>query len=391
MKLLFITILCLPLVVFSQKANDDVIKTSYHHIIYPKNESLSSKKYCLTVNENLSCFGTIPGRIHTTPMAEAEPRSAFYLGLIPNQPKYFTQSRDVEAKMRANKEDFIKINMETSDIYLTNQTTKIAMQSGTNLYYLNIEMVVKIDVKISHEGETSTTLLDTNANNFGHRVLDFPMNAIFGMAAPDIKLNGYPTEAELLSAWKKYSPTIVKNWRDKYITEFASPIFIDFKNNNITHEEWTNCKIYSDKNKKGGYDQIVDAAMLFTNAINTIDVDFKNNDFKKFWKQEYQENFVKAGKIWSQFLSDSNFDVLADDNLISDDYRQRILLNYIHALIFTGNFDKANEMIGAYSKQKLRPGPQLELSQLKILNNRLKEEFNVHAIQYGWVKSAEVF
>jgi len=387
MKISSFLLVFLPFASFSQKANDDAIKTSYHHIIYPENETLSAKTYCLTVNENLSCFGSIPGKVYSTPLAGADPRSALYLSLVPSQPKFFSQASLDEATLLKGKQDFINIKMETSDIYLTKQTTKSNIVASGNLYYLAIEGFVKIDLKITKEGDISAVLLDTNANNYGSREFSFPLNATFGTTAPDIKLNGYPSEAELLAAWKKYGAVVSKNWRDKYIKDFTSPILYAFKANKITHEEWTNCKIYSDKNKKGGYDHIVEAATLFNSTIEAIDADYKNNDLKKFWKSEHQENFVKAGKIWAQFLQESNFDVLIDDALISDDYRQNILLNYIHAQIFTGHFEKAEALIEKYSKQKLRAGQAFELLQIKTLNKQLKEEFLAHSAQFGWVKS----
>lgn len=377
----------LPFSYFAQKANDDVTKTSYHHIIYPKNDALSANTYCLTVNENLSCFGTIPGRIYSSPLAGAEPRSAFYLHLIPSQPKFFSQTSLNEETLLKGKQDFINIKMETSDIYLTKQTTKSNIVASGNLYYLSIEVFVNISVKVTKEGDVSGALLDTNATGYGHRELRFPMDAAFGTSAPDIKVNGYPSEAELLAAWKKYGAGVSKNWRDKYITDFISPLLFNFKANNITHEDWTNCKIYSDKNKKGGFDKIVEAATIFNTTIAAIDADYKNNDLKKFWKPEHQENFMKAGKIWAAFLQESNFDVLMDDALISDDYRQNILLNYIQAQIFTGHFEKAEALIDKYSKQKLRAGQAFELLQIKILNKQLKEEFQAHSAQFGWVKS----
>lgn len=393
MKLFHILFISLPLVTFAQKANDDVTRRSYHHLVYPLNEELSASEFGMTVNENLSCFGTIPGRIYTTPLAEVDPRATFYLNLVPTQRFFFYQSRDLVSNLLKANKKFIHIELETSDLYLSKQTTKSQMMGTTLLYYLSFEGGMQINLTVTSEGEKPVVMIDTSATNSSadKREYRFPLDGSFTTQTLDTKINGYPSEAELLAAWRKYSTSFMKQWRDKYITDFVYPTLFHFKKEQIIHEEWSNCKIYSDKNRKGGYDHIVEAATLFNAAIDAMDDDYKKDDFRKCWKAEHQENFVKAGKIWNKFLAESNFDVTVDDNLISDDYRQEMLLNYIQAQIFTGNFTKANELIESYSKQKLKTSTLYKLTELLSLSSELEKEFNAHATNHGWVKTTETF
>lgn len=393
MKLLHALFISLPFLSFSQKANDDVTRRSFSHMVYPQDETLSAKIFGMTVNENVACFGTIPGRVYTSPLTELDPRSRFYLNLVPAQRGFFMPSRDLIHNMLKSNEKFIHIEMETSDLYLSKQTTKNTLGMSSNpQYYLSFEGKVLINLTITSEGENPVTMVDTNTNSSASIVeYHFPLDGTFVTQAADTKVGGYPTEAELLAAWKKYGADFVRQWHDKFISDFATGIFWHFKQEKITHEDWVRCKIYSDKNKKGGYDNIVEAAKLFNDALDSIDVDYKKGDFRKFWKAQHQEKFVKAGKIWNDFLAQSNFDVTVDDALISDHYRQNILLNYIYAQVFAGNFTKANELIETYSQQKLRSFTLLHLAELAKLNKFFEEEFNVHAAEFGWVRATETF
>ena len=103
-------------------------------------------------------------------------------------------------------------------------------------------------------------------------------------------------------------------------------------------------------------------------------------------KEEYQEQLNTSIKIWETFLAETSFDVTKDDKLISNDYRQKILLNYVKGLIFTGQFEKADALIDEQLKSKLKGGTVTDLNRLKRILLFEKMQFESCAAEKGWVK-----
>jgi hypothetical protein len=226
-------------------------------------------------------------------------------------------------------------------------------------------------------------LLDTNNLNSKAYYFAFPQDAKLGTAA-DIKPNGYPTEAALLAAWRKYGQTAQLQWRDKMIREFLYPVCFNFINEFIQFEDWDAVKIYSDKNKKGGYDHIVGAAEVFKNTLVEIDADYKAGNLKKFYTDEYQTRLVNCRETWKSFLAEYDFDVSSKDGEVSADYKQKMLLNYIHALIFTKEFEQAQKQIDHYLTQDIRNVTNSDLKRLRRLNTQFQKEYNANAHKLGW-------
>ena len=366
---------------FSQKANDDAISCKHRHMRYPDSVELSAKVWALNVVEHPSCQGLVLALNRETNRLDVEKRSAFYNNQIPRQDKFFMQSSQSVANMTNSKTPFIHFELETRDISLRSQDIKKA-QSGTTFTFL-IAVHVPIDLKATHKGDFEATLLDTNTTSATLRYFTFPGDAQLG-TAPDIKPLGYPTEAELQAAWRKYGKIAEMQWRDKVISEFMYPVLFDFKRTFIQCEEWNTFKVYSDKNKKGGFDHLVQAAELFANTIAEIDADYEAGSTMKFYTEEYQTRFKQSLEVWKTFLAGYDNDVIEKDENVSPEYRQKILINYLYALVFTGQYDEARTQINHYLKQDLRSGTRVDLEQIGRLNTQLKNEFTNNAERLGW-------
>ncbi|MDG1332680.1 MAG: hypothetical protein P8P74_10140, partial [Crocinitomicaceae bacterium] len=288
------------------------------------------------------------------------------------------------SNLDAKKSPYIHYELETRDITIINQQTKNMKPGATEAQYnLIFEIRVPTLLTISHKGDFTQVLLDTNNLTNGTYAFAFPKNATLG-SAPDIKMNGYPNEAELLAAWRKYGKKAELQWRDRIIREFLSPICSKFIRENIVFEEWDVVKIYSDKNKKRGYDQIVDAAELFKNTLTEIDADYKAGKLNKFYTEEYQRRLNECETTWKDFLATYNFDVIEDEGEVKAEYKQKILINYIHALIFTKDWDEADKQINHYLSQEVRGGTSADLKRLRRLNNQFRKEYEANAARMGW-------
>lgn len=376
--LFLITVLVIQLPLFAQKAKTKGIGCKYHHMRFPVSEKLTAKSWGLTVTEQTACQGAIPYRKMVSPLAGADERSRFYMNLIPSQAKYFSQTRDLIGNSIARKRPLTHFELNTGDLLIRNQVTDNQKKGRSGVapeFYMSFTVEVPITLKATRVGDFTMVTIDTNANNVQRRTFRFPMDVRFSSNAPDIKRNGYPSQAELLNAWRKYGRGAEKQWRDQVISDFLTPIFLNYKRKYIKHEEYTTCKVYSDKNKKGGYDHMVEAAEMFASTIKEIDDDFKQGDYKKFYKEEYQKRFLKCAETWNAFLSEWKFDLITKDNLVSPEYRQKVLLNYIQALTFTAQFDKAAELIQTHSKQKIKGTTSFDLRKLNRVNTQLKVEY----------------
>lgn len=380
---LTLSFLLLGSISFSQKANDDALSCKHRHLRYPQRVELSANVWALNIVEHPSCQGLVLSLNREATRMDIERRAVFYLGQIPSQAKFFSQSSQNVASMTNAKTPFIHFEMETRDISLRTQDVKKA-QSGTTFTFL-IAVHVPIELRATHKGDMVASLLDTNNTTAKLRYFTFPGDAQLG-TAPDIKPNGYPTEAELQAAWRKYGKTAEMQWRDKVISEFMYPILWDFKQTFIQFEDWNTFKVYSDKNKKGGFDHIVQAAELFHNTIAEIDADYETGSTMKFYTEEYQARFKQSLEIWKTFLAEFDNDVIEKDENVSAEYRQKILLNYLHALVFTAQFDEAQAQIDLYLKQDVRSGTRFDLEQIGRLNTQLKTEYTAHAQRLGWKK-----
>ena len=168
------------------------------------------------------------------------------------------------------------------------------------------------------------------------------------------------------------------------ISEFLNPVCFNFIQNNIVFEEWDVVKIYSDKNKKGGYDHIVGAAEVFKNTLTEIDADYEAGKLDKFYTPEYQQRLNDCETTWKNFLMQYDFNVLEDEGDVDADYKQKILLNYIHALIFTKDWDEADKLINQYLAQEVRNVTNADLKSLQRLNHQFRKEYEANAARMGW-------
>lgn len=368
---------------FAQKAKSTGIKCDYHHMRYPEKVELSAKFWALSLTEQSACQGAIPYAKKQTPMVATDPRSRFYMNLVGNKGKFYYQAKDLISNLNAKKTPYIHFELETRDINIISQVTKNKKPGADPQYNLIFEMRTPVILKATRRGDMNVELLDTNNLSSDTYWFAFPQDAQLG-TAPDIKPNGYPNEAELLAAWRKYGKTAELQWRDKMITGFLRYTFANFIDNNIQHEEWNSIKIYSDKNKKGGYDEIVDAAELFSNTFEEIDADYKAGKRDKFYTEEYQTRLMKCHDTWKAFLAKYDFDVSSKDGDVSDSYKQDILLNYVYSLIFTKQFDEAKKQIDHFLTQEIKAGTNSDLKRLRRLNEQFQTEYNANAERMGW-------
>lgn len=367
----------------AQKAKSDAINCKYHHIRYPQNVELSAKIWAMTITEQSSCQGAVPFSVTQTPLVATNPRSQFYMNLVSGKGKDFYQVMDNIKNLDLKRTPYIHFELNTSNITVLSQATKNKKPAPDGDFYLLFEMRTPLTLVATRKGDMNVVLMDTNNLSVQTNWFRFPQDAGLG-TAPDIKPNGYPNEAELLAAWRKYGKDAEMKWRDRMITDFLRVVYHQFTEKYIQFEAWDVVKIYSDKNKNGGFDDIVNAAETFRATVDEIDADFKAGIFTKFYTDEYQTRLLGCVETWKSFLAKHDFDVTTKDGDVSDEYKQEMLTNYIHGLIFTKQFEQAQKQIAHYLTQDIRSGTSADLKNLRELNTQVQAEYTAHAERLGW-------
>jgi len=389
MKKIIVLLLALPLFVSAQKAKSTSLKSNYHYIRYAINEAYNSPIYGLTITEQSSCGGLVPYKVMKTPLVSPDPRTRLYVNSLPKQPKNFSQARDIVNNLIAKHTPFTHFEIDANNIVLAKQITKNAKKMGPDYpeqFYLEFHTSVPVKVKATFHSFKGIVTLDTNSVEQGVKTMRFPMDVQFGKAAPDILMNGYPTEAALIKAWTKYGKKAQVQWRDKAIESFLVPVFFNYKKKHISYEEFDQVKIYSDKNKKGGFEELVHAAETFIATLNKMEGDYKLGKLKKYWTPEHQAKFMECSKVWENFLNENGMDLTKGSGNVSAEYKQKVFLNYLYSLTFTGQFEEAERLIAENMSKKIKAGIFSDMERMRVLNRYMQKEFKAHSGAKGWVK-----
>ena len=389
MKKIIVLLLIFPLFINAQKAKSTSLKSSYHYIRYAISEVYNAPIYGLTITEQSSCGGLVPYKVMKTPLVSPDPRTRLYVNSLPTQPKNFSQARDIVNNLIAKHTPFTHFEVGANNIVLAKQITKNAKKMGPDYpeqFYLEFHTSVPVKVKATFHGNTPMQTLDTNSVGQGVKTMRFPMDVQFGKAAPDILMNGYPTEAALIKAWTKYGKKAQVQWRDKAIESFLVPVFFNYKKKHISYEEFDQLKIYSDKNKKGGYEELVHTAEKFISTLNKIEGDYQLGKFKKYWTAEHQVSFKECNQVWKNFLTTNGMDLTKGNGNVPAEYKQKIFLNYLYSLTFTAQFEEAERLISENVGKKLKSGILTDIERMRVLNTYMQKEFAAHSRSKEWVK-----
>ena len=390
MKKIITLLLVLPILISAQKAKSSKLKSNYHYIRYAIDESFNAPVYGLTITEQSSCGGLVPYKVMKTPLVSPDPRTRLFVNSVPIQPNNFSQARDIVNNLIAKHVPFTHFEIDANNIILDKQITKNAKKMGPDYpdqFFLEFNTSVPVKVKATYHSSKPFPTLDTNSVAYGLKTLRFPIDFQFGTSGPDVLINGYPTEAALIKAWTKYGKKAQVQWRDKAISGFLVPVFFNYKKKYISYEEFDQCKIYSDKNKKGGFEELVHTAETFIATLNKIEGDYKLRKIKKYWTAEHQVKFMECSQVWKNFFNENGMDLTKGTGTISAEYKQKVFLNYLYSLSFTGQFDEAERLISENVGKKLKSGNLTDMERMRVLNRYMQKEFAAHSREKGWVKS----
>lgn len=369
---------------FAQKPKQFGINCKFRHLRYPENIQFSANQWAVTIIDQSREGDLLHQEIRETPLNKMWKSARIYSRLIGSKPGYYEEASKNRDILDATETPYIYYRIEKRDIVILEQeVTDNGSNAGESRYNLVFTMRTPVFLTATFRGDTSVVLLDTNNFTFRTSRFTFPRDAKLGKGE-DIKPKGYPSEVELFAAWQKYGKQAEEEWSEKMTKEFLRPVCSAFIQEFIQYEEQIGGKIYTDKNKKGGFDDLVNAAEIFRNTMDEIDADYQAGSLMKMYTEEYQRRLIECRTIWDEFLKKYDYDVLSQDGRIKAEHKQKILLNYILSLIFTKEFEEAEKLINQYRSLNLRSSVSSDLRTYWYLNEQLRDEYRFHAEAMGW-------
>lgn len=377
--------------VLAQKAKSKQVVFSSQIMNYSIDEKLSSDEYVLTVKEKSSCDNSIIEGEYQTPTANQRMRE--YKKVV-NGSKYFKENKDVLSNYRLKKQPVTHFIFEVDDLIfknkrLENRNGSIKSTKPKKLYYrLNISL--DANLKIQHDGDFEKTIVDTNLTYKNEFSRKFPNDFKFPSSNPLAKQFGYPTEQEIKKAWMKYRSLVCQQWRDELVKDFAKPIVDDFLNSYIKKPTYLKESFYTDKNRKGGYDNIVEASRLIESSFQELSLNFEGENYANFWTESIQNKLNAASSIYEEYLTSINRDVIENPRYMRASYRQEMLLNYLKTLAYTGAFDKFDKVYKEFIDQKIDGSIKRVMINVKRRKDRLEAQFKSNAGKKGWIRASDL-
>jgi len=351
MKSIILTVLSIFISIssiFSQKAKVDNEHLKAHMIIYASEEYLNQGGFYEVVEDQNDLQFSDKGKGYVFSTANNSTnlkREDFYRKLFSSVAK-----RPLDFPFKEKKEllkegkGYIEFKFFFGDSYTSSKELKVSQKTVNDAkinqynYNLDIKLFCKADVFYTNEkGEKK--LLFTN-ENYNYKVENFPSTPLRNKGSLDKLVNKDETTLTLRDrAIKAY----IQKIHSETVTKYCNSINKD------------RVLIYSDKNKKGGFDDIVEAAQLFSKAIYFIKNQVEQNNYIGLNDVDSVRNrILAANDIWKVRLEEAKFNLNSKDKLITDDFVQFMMLNYIRGLIYTEQWGEAKKQLDYVHSQTVK-------------------------------------
>ena len=372
-NLLHVLLFCVPFLSSGQKENTISRKVFVPLVHYGIYEDLHASYYSLEIRENyVGKDGVFQSNYYDGTSVSREETPYIYLISTLNQT---SRSSSPHEMLLTSTNQFLHIELEVNDLVITQEEyashpLKLLRKHEMDVsFYLNAHLRISL---VKKEGKQILLDVFTTPETIYNKqfLADYKPEDGVSLTANS------KDEVEQLWAILKHHARL--QWRRQAIEQSLKPLIKEYNDLYTTSESLRSVLFYSDKNRKGGFDEIVNAENKFRAAVKNAGYDlFKESRVSKvFWVHEIQKDIGQCLKIWEDFLLTKN---------ISDDYRKKISYNYILGLIFTGQFDRAKEILKDPS-HPFKPLPHADLKEINKWLTPLEREFNNLAEQKGWVR-----
>ena len=381
----------------AQKAKVDPENINIKKVYFAKYEVLPNVGYTYTYRdqynavENIEKVEVNSGSIYTGV------RMSVYDALYNSCNDSIKHAKKKYTELVMKSDPFIHIDAEFRDIHLSEQILKTTVvkegeKEVTKYFYeLKIRLASSL-IALYVIPNNQRILLDTiNSNYYTYK---FPQDfgAINNSQPTDINLmTGYTSAHALQIGFEKYSNTVKSMARDREIIKWFSNCY------SLLNERYTNrvkketIVYYTDKNKKGGYEDIVKASSYFELSMNYMTQAIEDKVYTNYWSDTIQKMLNISLKIWEKRLEEINFDLNTKDQLLTEQFIHSMFYNYVQALILTGQFDKAKEKLSIASNSNVKGFFfNQSLSHLHELIKQERTVYNKHKTNYNFVRLNDI-
>lgn len=281
-----------------------------------------------------------------------------------------------------NDQPFIYVEIKAGDLFFTEANLRTPIVRILNFYNKDISFTMDAQVKISyvHNGNF-TTIIDTNLNRTTVHKKAFPKDY-----KPEVGIKQSVSVKDSLDPlWLREQNRVRLVWRQDVLQDFIKDCVKEYNLRVVGGVRTHVFNIASDKNKKGGFEPIVEAEKLMVGALLKVNDRALDNDsttLNHLWSNDVQSEIASAMEIWKSFLM--------KEGMFNNNFRRQMSENYIIGLVLTGQFDSAQQFLNGNIPSPFEQIPHVsEIKRLKELNWRLRMEYERYANERGWVRAYE--
>jgi len=332
---------------FSQKAKVENEHLKAHMIKYASEEYLNQGGFYYEVEEKnaLQFSKESKDYVFGTVKTPNNLRKDFYRNYMPNVAiPPLTYPFKSKEKLYEEEKGFLEFKFFFGDSYISSKdlnTSQITVnEKKLDQYNYNLDIKLFCNVSVFYTNEKGEQRLLFTKSDYTYSVKKFPATPLSNKGALDLFVSKDESTLSLRDdAIKAYIKEIHGETAKKYCNTLDKDRVL----------------IYTDKNKNGGFDDVVEAAHLFSQAINFIKDQIEQNNYIGLNEVDSVRNrILKANVIWKAHLEEVKFDLNSKDKLITDDFVQSMMQNYIRGLIYTEQWEEARKQLDYVHSQTVK-------------------------------------
>jgi hypothetical protein len=329
----------------AQKAKTDTENIKVSRVKYAKKELLEASGYTYMIVDE----GDPDYHIQAETFLSGKPNASSQGQLIRIMTGGFDSIRVLNLKhedVLGTQKPFFHVEMHMKNVLLANNTLKTHnVKSGETMlkmFYYEVQVLLNATMKINYWNHGNKVIADTVNNEYV--TMKYPQDFRSNSISPN-NLNGFLTANELMASYNQLQGELRKNWKSIEASRW-------FKNNmkklndDYAHQVYKETIVFwTDKNKKGGYDDIVKAANYFQMAMQYVNDNTENKNYINYWSDTIQKMLLTSTQLWENRLKEINMEFKSSDPLLSDDFVRCMHINYMRGLIYSGQWEKAYERL----------------------------------------------
>lgn len=283
--------------------------------------------------------------------------------------------------LQQNNIPFIHFEIEASDLQFLSEQEKRPLVRLNDNYNLKLVYFLQASVKLTHvHGDQLTPFADTVISINQRFEKQFPKD----YRTPSHGKLTAKSKDSLNILWIQHRQMVKESWRMNAVNDLIAAAVKSYNERCISGAVTHYFRCYTDRNKKGGFDELVKASDLFEATMKTVHKRgsvSNTTELNHFWSADVQKNLASCRTIWKNFL---------ETKTISDNLRSKLTFNYALSSLLLGDFEAFHEVMGNSVPKPFRVIDSVDQGYLLDKMKIIQPEFEMHAKQRNWVRFADL-